>query len=125
MSESREKRASYGALVLLVGPQDAARLELSQRLIGRGHSIVECSGPPGCPLIRGDECAIVSVADAVVVMPSEARDRETAAALSSCVDRARRALVVEPSAVPHQSEVQRVLSTDAVAIAMPVLLKSG
>lgn len=123
MSEREEERPSYGALVLLVGPDTPEERELSENLISRGHSIVVCAGPPGCPLLRGDGCAIASVADAVIMMPSEARDRETLACLSMCLDGARRALVVEPSAVAHQGRVRHVPSVDAAAIALPAVLR--
>jgi hypothetical protein len=123
MNEAEEDRASNGALVLLVGPDTPAEQVLTRRLIARGHSIVICAGPPDCPMIRDEECAIGSVADAVVVMPNEASDRETLAGLSLCVDRARRALVIEPSAIAHRALVQHVPSVDAAAIALPRILK--
>jgi hypothetical protein len=122
MSEPQKERASYGALVLVVGPDTPTEQELSRRLINRGHSVVVCAGPPGCPLVRGEQCAIGSVADAVVVMPNEAHDRETLAGLSLCIDRARRALVIEPSLVSHEARVQHVPSIDAAAIALPAVL---
>jgi hypothetical protein len=56
-------------------------------------------------------------------LPNTAADTGELDCLSKCVGRARRALVVEPSAIAHDAPVRHVSSPGAAAIAMPWLLQ--
>jgi hypothetical protein len=110
-------------LLVLVGPDEPSRFRLATHLIDRENAVVLCEGPPGCPLVRGEDCAVVGAADAVVILPTDAEGREIAISLSKCARRAAHALVVDPTSVHPDIEVVHVPSTEAVAIAVPALLQ--
>jgi hypothetical protein len=85
-------------LVLIVGSDSPRRQELAQSLIDRGRAVVICSGPPGCPLIRGERCVIVGTADAAIVLEPGTPSREIAVGLDLCSIEARRCVVGDPEA---------------------------
>jgi hypothetical protein len=112
------------ALLLLVGPKGEARDGLTNALIARGHSVVICEGPPDCPLARDERCGIVEATDGVVMLPNATADAPQLDCLAKCVGLARRALVIEPSAIAHERPIRHVSSTGAAAIAIPWLLQT-
>ncbi|MEX2555011.1 MAG: hypothetical protein WEB06_05210 [Actinomycetota bacterium] len=92
---------SKRSLVALVGAESESRTKLARALIRNGTAVVICGGPPGCPLLRGEECAIVESVDGVVVMPHlpDATTSDVAIGLTRCAFETRTAIAIEPSAV--------------------------
>ena len=92
---------SKRSLVAIVGAESESRTKLARALIRDGTGVVICGGPPGCPLLRGEQCAIVESVDGVVVMPRppQATTRDVAIGLTRCAFEARKAIAIEPSAV--------------------------
>ena len=85
-------------LVLVVGNPSERRDQLAQTLIARDRAVVICNGPPGCPLIRGDHCPVVDVADLTVVLEDQTSIRETAVGLALCATSARRSVSADVGA---------------------------
>jgi hypothetical protein len=108
-------------LLVLVGPDTPSRFRTAQHLIDRDNAVVLCDGPPGCPLARGEDCAVVGAADAVVIFPSEEHGHEIGVSLTMCARRAAHAVIVEPTIVRPDVEAMRVRSAEAVVIAVPAL----
>src|SRR6266498_5837783 len=95
MTETRGSVTEERSIVVVVGAESSARATAARTFISDGHSVLLCAGPPGCPLLRNEPCAIVDVADAVVLMPRSGGRRDVEAGLSLCAKEARCAVVVE------------------------------
>lgn len=117
LATQRVNEGQRRPLVVLVGPECKRRADLARELLDRDTAVVLCSGPPGCALVRDDSCPLNEAADMIVVLPTESADRETLTSLSLCAERARNALVVEPSTVRSDVSSARVRTTDAAKAA--------
>lgn len=103
-------------LVLIVGPESAARDELASSLIEMGEAAIVCSGPPGCVLLREERCVLVDKADATVIMPTHTASREVRAMLTLCAGGARSPIIVEPSVIDLGSRATEVAGGDAASL---------
>lgn len=114
------------ALVLIVGRESRLRAMLAQEMIERGHSIVLCSGPPGCSLLHDDACVLVDRADVAVILPFPA-ESSARPFLQGCAASARRAVFVTqpPFATPAGSTIVGATSPDAIARAVDAAVRRG
>jgi hypothetical protein len=99
-------------LVLVVGSNSVNRTNVARKLISDGSAVILCSGPPGCPLLRGSPCVLVEGAEVAVIMPGASRAPEVLSGLTLCSEAARRVIHagsydagrasrVDPDAVAH------------------------
>ena len=120
---------SKRSLVALVGAESESRTKLAQAVLRGGQGVVICAGPPGCPLLRGEECAIVAGVDGVVVMPRlpDATTSDVAIGLTRCAFEARTAIAIEPSAVHPLSRATHLPAgaSDELAGAIRDLITAG
>lgn len=86
-------------LALVVGPETDARHELARGFVARAWSSVVCSGPPGCPLLVEDRCALNDAADVTVFMPVSTGRRDVATELALCCGEAKMSVIIEPSPI--------------------------
>lgn len=118
MTSSATTTTKPRTIVVVVGPQSKARTDATARFIDEGNSVVICAGPPGCALLREEPCVLVDVADAVVLMPRAAGNRQVEAGLSMCAKAARCAVVIDGSSTaswPAEAIQVRVDDLDGVA----------
>lgn len=96
--EATSNRQETGRIVLVVGADSSERTDAARSLIDKGQSVVLCAGPPACPLLRDEPCALVSVADAVVFMPAaKTSSRAVLSGLARCARSAVCPVVIEDS----------------------------
>jgi hypothetical protein len=99
-------------LVLVVGSDSSNRTNVASKLIFDGSAVILCSGPPGCPLLRGSPCVLVEGAEVAVIMSGASRAPEVVTGLALCSQAARRVIHaggceagrasrVDPDAVAH------------------------
>jgi hypothetical protein len=98
MSVASEKQ-HHRPLVTLVGKYSDDRVELARELIDKGCAVLLCAGPPGCPLMRGEACALLEATDTTVLLPTDTQDRKVLGGLSQCAQNAPGCIVMEPSTV--------------------------
>ena len=79
-------------LVLVVGSHSSNRTNVARKLISDGSAVILCSGPPGCPLLRGSPCVLVEDAEVTVILPGASRSPEVLSGLSLCSQAARRVI---------------------------------
>ena len=87
------------SLVVLVGKESDSRGRLARELIDDGAAVVLCAGPPDCPLLRGQPCALIDTADGVVVMPTASRDQRVVTGLLRCAENARTSFVMDRTSI--------------------------
>lgn len=105
-------------LVVLVGKESDSRRGLARELIDDGSAVVLCAGPPDCPLLRGQPCALLETADGVVVLPTAAKDKRVVTGLLQCAEEARTAFVMDRTTIGEPTGALHVgISTAARAAA--------
>jgi hypothetical protein len=80
------------SLVLIVGAHSANRSSVASKLVREGSAVILCSGPPGCPLLRGSRCVLVEGADVTVMMPGTSHAPEVLSGRALCSQAARHAI---------------------------------
>ena len=108
----------YGRpLVTLVGPYSEDRVDLAREMIDAGSAVSLCSGPPGCPLLRGEACALLETANATVLLPNASQDRKVTTGLMLCAQNAPGCIVIEPSTVGVRGSAVHVRFSDMARVA--------
>ena len=104
-------------LVTVVGPYSERRVDVARALIADGSAVALCSGPPGCSLLRGDQCPLIETSDATLMLPVQSQDRKVIAGLSLCAENSRPCIVMEPSSVGFRNGAVHVNFPEAERVA--------
>ena len=107
------------SLVVVVGKESDPRRQLARELIDDGAAVVLCAGPPDCPLLRGQPCALLETADGVIVLPTASKDKRVIGGLQHCAETAKISFVLDRTTIGESVGAMQVgISTPARAAAL-------
>jgi hypothetical protein len=104
-------------VVTVVGPFSEDRVDLARALLEKGVDVGLCAGPPGCELLREQDCPLIDTGHVTVMLPNDSTDRKVITGLSLCAQTSATCVVMEPSSVGVRGDTVHVRFSEMERVA--------